>query len=57
MPGFCVFNNVWLENPGYKCWLRKDAANKRKAFCTMCKKTIDIAAMGEGALISHCKGK
>ena len=57
MPGFCVFNDVWLEKPGYKHGLRKDGTNKRKAFCTMCKKTVDIAAMGEGALTSHSKGK
>ena len=57
MPGFCVFNDVQLEKPGYKHWLLKDGTNKRKAFCTMYKKTVDIAAMGEGALTSHRKGK
>ena len=41
MPGFCVFN-VWLEKPAYKHWLRKDGTSNRKAFCTMCKKTIDV---------------
>ena len=54
---FCVFNDVWLEKPAYKHWLRKDGTSYRKAFCTMCKKTIDIAAMGEGVLASRSKGK
>ena len=55
MPGFCIFINVWLQKPGYKHWLRKDGINKWKAFCTMCKKSINIAATGE-APISHSKG-
>ena len=42
VPGFCVFNDVWLEKPGYKHWLWKDGTNKRKAFCTMCKKTVEL---------------
>ena len=28
-----------------------------KAYCIYCKRNIDIASMGEGALTSHAKGK
>ena len=57
MPGLCVFNDHWLDNEKYKKWLKQDESNKRKAYCTACKKTIDLGSMGEGAIMSHAKGK
>ena len=57
MPGLCSFNDIWLEQEKYKEWLQKDTLCKRKAFCTLCKKTTNLASMGEGALTSHVKGK
>ena len=57
MPGgLCVFNSRWLESSDYSDWLQKDASCNRKAVCSVCKTTIDISRMGEGALRSHHKG-
>ena len=57
MPGNCSFNDVWLDKKEYKTWLRKDGSDKHRAFCTVCKKSFFIGSMGEGAVISHSKGK
>ena len=50
MPGSCQFNEKWLEVKQYKKWLRKHATDNRQVFCSLCKKSISLSAMGEGAL-------
>ena len=55
MPGRCHFNEKWLEKDAHKSWLRKDDKNSNKAFCFVCKKSINV--MGESALVSHMRGK
>lgn len=57
MPGWCHFNEKWLEKDAYKSWLRKDDKNSNKVFWFACKKSIDLNVMGESALVSHMKGK
>ena len=58
MPGGkCSFNPLWLTKPEYKDWVREDTTSKHKAFCFACKKSIDLLAMGESALVSHSRGQ
>ena len=57
MPGGkCVFQEQWLQKTEFRRWLASVPGNKRQAKCTLCKKVVDIAAMGESALRSHAKG-
>lgn len=55
MPGKCKFQSAWLSNDDYKLWVAPDTANPHCAKCTRCRKTFDIASMGESALKSHAK--
>ena len=52
MPGKYNFNDKWLHLVEYRSWLQKVMENK-KAYCVLCMKQIDIAAMVESALKSH----
>ena len=56
MPGKCNFNDKWLHLVEYRSWLQKVTENPHKAYCVLCMKQIDIAAMGESALKSHASG-
>ena len=56
MPGKCNFNDKWLHLVEYRSWLQKVTENTHKAYCVLCMKQIDIAAMGESALKSHASG-
>ena len=40
----------------YRSWLQKVTENPHKAYCVLCMKQIDIAAMGESAQKSHASG-
>lgn len=51
--GKCVFNDLWLQNPKYGKWLRKDSGNDYSAFCTVCMKTFKLGTMGVRAVESH----
>lgn len=58
MPGGkCKFNDTWLEDPNFNCWLKKMEGNENKAFCCLCKTEIDIINLGKSALNIHMKGK
>ena len=57
MPGNCSFNDVWLQKPAFKEWLRRVEGQQCKARCYACSKEIDIGNMGEAALTSHMDGK
>lgn len=48
----CSFQLKWLQK---YVWV-KHTQNPQKAYCTACLKNIDIAQMGESALVSHSKG-
>lgn len=56
MPGKCRFQEIWLEDPNWKIWLRK-GPTLYSAFCTLCKKTVDVSHSGANALKSHENGK
>ena len=56
MPGKCSFNACWLTKTEYKSWLREVKGDLHKAFCVVCKKTINLTSMGESALRSHSSG-
>ena len=57
MPGLCKVNEAWLKKDCYKQLLKRGESDWCKAYCIYCKRNIDIASMGEGALTSHAKGK
>lgn len=42
--------------PQFSGWLLK-AADKHHAYCSICKKTFELANMGRQAILSHAKGK
>ena len=37
---FCVFNDVWLEKPAYKHWLRKDGTSYRRLFAQCARRLL-----------------
>jgi len=47
----------WEDNDTYKSWIKPMKANKWKAWCTVCKKDIELGSMGESALRSHIKSE
>ena len=51
----CNFNTEWLNNPDYKDWLA-ELPDAKRAKCNLCRKDINLAAMGKSALKSHAKG-
>ena len=58
MPGgMCKFQDIWVSNPKYSLWLRKDRLDPRSARCILCAKSFAIGAMGESAIRSHQDSK
>lgn len=55
--GKCTFNLAWLDDDEMKRWLKPVANNKYQAFCTLCKKTLELASLGLKALHSHAKSE
>lgn len=53
----CKFRKEWLSKDEYKEWVQESADNDNKAYCKVCKKTIDLSNMGQRALTSHMKSK
>ena len=53
--GTCHFQVKWLKEQGFKDWLAK-GSNETTAYCVVCKKTFDVAAMGRRAVTSHMSG-
>ena len=47
----------WLHQDDFREWVAVDPQSKEKAFCKLCKKTVDIGNMGEAALVSYMSGK
>lgn len=55
--GQCLYNKKWERDPQYKGWVSAFKADKRKALCQWCDRTIDVSSMGESALKSHSKSE
>ena len=53
MPGKCSFQKSWLQNAEWKSWLAECANDPHMAYCTVCKKEINIASMG----VTECNQK
>lgn len=53
--GKCKFNDVWLEDPRFKCWLTR-TTSEYEARCKICRKDIKLGTMGCKALDTHMKG-
>lgn len=53
--GKCKFNEGWLDSVHYRKWLKPVVGNICEAYCTMCKKKIQLGTMGVKALDSHAK--
>lgn len=47
------FSQTWVDDPSFKEWLRPVMGNDREAFCTVCKKTINVTWNGITAIKSH----
>ena len=56
MPGNCVFNLLWMNDPDFKDWIEPVERDDHLARCTYCKKDINVTTMGVTALNSHVKG-
>ena len=50
------FQDDWLSHPDYKNWVRKDA-DRKKAFCSLCHKSLELSNMGTQVLNRHVNGK
>lgn len=51
--GKCKFSGSWVNDPAFKDWLRPVVGNNRQAYCSVCKKNINVNWMGANALRSH----
>ena len=55
--GQCLYNKKWEHDSQYKAWVSAYKADKRKALCHWCDRTIDVSSMGESALKSHSRSE
>ena len=55
--GQCLYNKKWEPDPQYKAWVSAYKADKRKALCHWCDRTIDVSSMVESALKSHSRSE
>jgi hypothetical protein len=46
-------SQTWVDNPTFKDWLKTVMGNGREAFCSLCKKTINVTWNGIKAIKSH----
>src|SRR4029434_8870726 len=51
--GKCKFSDSWVQDPEFKDGLRPVVGNNRQAYCSVCKKNINVNWMGANALRSH----
>ena len=51
MPRNTHFQDYWLTDRSFKLWVRK--SGEKTAFCSCCRKKIDVTNGGEGALKRH----
>ena len=50
-----MFQERWKEDEKYSQWIDSDCKSRSKVACKNCKKSIDLACMGESALKSLAK--
>ncbi len=53
--GKCKFNEAWMDKISFHHWLKPVVDNIFEAYCTVCKKRIQLGTMGVKALDSHAK--
>ena len=53
--GKCKFNEAWRDKESFRHWLKPVDNNVFEAFCTVCKKNIQLGTMGVKTLESHAK--
>jgi hypothetical protein len=53
--GKCKFSQTWVDDPTFKDWLKPVMGNDREAFCSLCKRTINVTWNGIKAIKSHNK--
>ena len=56
MPHGCKFNELWLKDPEYSGWLKKNEKDLGTASCTKCNSHFKIDSMGIQAVKKHAKG-
>ena len=52
----CSFQDEWLSDDRFRAWVG-EIGDKKEARCVVCKRNIDISAVGSSALHSHASGK
>ncbi len=55
--GKCTFNELWLEDGAFSYWLKPVANNRYQAYCTLCKKALELSSSGIKSLQSHAKSE
>ncbi len=53
----CTFNGLWLEDGAFSSWLKPVANNRYQAYCTLCKKALELSSLGIKSLQSHVKSE
>ena len=53
----CIFKAEWKSHPDFSDWIRDVKDQPQRAYCTVCRKSFDVANMGIAALRSHSKGQ
>ena len=56
MPHGCTFNELWLKDPKFSGWLKKNEKDLGTATCTKCNSNFKIDSMGVQALKKHADG-
>ena len=56
MPHGCKFNELWLKDPKFSGWLKKNEKDLGTATCTKCNSNFKIDSMGVQALKKHADG-
>ncbi len=55
--GKCTFNGLWLEDGAFCSWLKPVANNRYQAYCTLCKKALELSSLGIKSLQSHANSE
>ena len=53
----CIFKAEWRSHPDFSDWIKDVKDQPQQAYCTLCRKSFDVANMGTAALRSHSKGQ
>ena len=52
----CYFQEIWLDDPEFSSWLRKDKS-ETQAFYRLCLKSFSVASHGKTSLTLHASGE